>query len=538
MPDVGTKDQYVDSWDYAQRQVDPQSAGYDPLGATGTEGCANCQWFVAPSRCAVVAGEISPTGHSDLWMAKTAMAMAPIPVTIVKSLKDGGDPSADEDEWISFADDEPDAFFGSDETAAVVPNDKAVLTAKKRNKLPKSSFAWVDSAGKGHLPIHDEAHVKAAMSRWSQTNFDSASSKSSAKTKILSAAKRFGIDSSGFSGSKSVEQPSGLLNGLRALLGLPGGNAPLPVSDARGSFRVTRQKDGRARFYTAWSNNFVDREGEIFTAAAHKEFVDWATTAGEYPELWLWHTKGSKFGQVDWLDWSDGFVHASGLIDAGKEALAERLVETESGVSHGFLGLQQKNLIHWYRSYELSVLPIKNAAVWTTSFNILDAGKALEMGFTPEKRKYFEGLGIAEDQIKSWESQTDGLADALKGLGLESKAADLGIAVEPPPTPEAVAEQSFRVEMLKSMQATQEVLTALATQVKAIDDRTKDIKSGDAVIAAAMTPAVNGGAAVQASKSDDNVIPAGPNSTVPAATKDFFDKTVLGSLLGAPAQAG
>jgi hypothetical protein len=295
-----------------------------------------------------------------------------------------------------------------------------------------------------------------------------------------------------------------------------------------------KQKDGATRFYAVWSNNFIDREGEIFTAASHKEFVDWATNNNEYPELWVWHTKGSRFGQVDWLDATgDGFVHASGLIDKGKEAIAETLAEEDSGVSHGFLGLQQENVIHWYRSYELSVLPTKNAAVWTTSFNILDAGKAAdEMGFTPEKRRYFSDvLKIPEEQIKSWEGQTEGLADTLKGLGLESKAADLGVEVEPPPTPEQVAESDFRIETTKTLMTIQELIGGLADKVKAIDERTKDVKSGDAVVAAAMTPPV-GAAVVQASKSDDNVTTTG--SPVNNEASEFFQKTVLGPLIGTP----
>src|SRR6266568_1187642 len=510
-----------DSWEF---QISQEQANYDPTGGVAGKACANCHWFDSPNSCFVVAGEISPTGVSDLWMAQPATAFTPIPVTIVKSLKEGGNPADDDEEWIPFADDEPDAFY------EVVTEDKAVLTAKKRNKLPKTSFAWVDAQGKGHLPINDEARVRAAMSRWNQTNFDSVGAKASAKSKILAAAKRYGIDASGFSSKAIAPSGAGMLSGLRALVGkLAGGTSETPKQ-----LRLYKQKDGRVRFYTAWSNNFMDKEGEIFTAAAHKEFVDWATAAGEYPELWLWHTKGSRFGQVDWLDTTgDGFVHASGLIDAGKEALAEKLVQEDVGVSHGFFGLQQKNLIHWYRSYELSVLPLKNAAVWTTSFNLLDARKAIEMGFTPARRKFFTDMGIAEDQIKSWESQTEGLHDTLKSMGLESKAADFGVVVEPPPTPEAVAEQTFRKEMLTTLMGIQDVVTGLAGQVKAIDERTKDIKSGDAVIAAAMNPA--NGATVQASKSNDNVVATGPNSSVPDATKEFFDKTVLGSLLGAPA---
>jgi hypothetical protein len=329
----------------------------------------------------------------------------------------------------------------------------------------------------------------------------------------------------------------GLLEGLRSLVTRfnNSGSAHTPVSGTdehdggSAAFGLVRQKDGRLRFYTVWSNNFMDREGEIFTKAAHKEFVDWASEHSQYPELWLWHTMGSKFGQVDWLDLTeDGFVHASGLIDAGKEALAEKAAREDAGVSHGFFGLQRENLIEWYRSYEISVLPVTNAAVWTTSFNLLNAGKANEMGFTPDKRKYFVDMGIPEDQIKQWETATEGLAEALKTQGLESKAADLGIEVEPPPTPEQVQENNFRIETTKTLMSIQELVSTLAAQVKSIDERTKDIKSGDAVVAEAMTPKV--GAPVSASKSDDNVVAS--TGAEAGIAKDFFEGTILGPLIG------
>ncbi len=70
----------------------------------------------------------------------------------------------------------------------------AKLTEKQRDRLRKSDFAYVDSSGEGHLPIHDEAHVRNAVSRWSQTDFEDADSKERARKKIVSAAKKHGIE--------------------------------------------------------------------------------------------------------------------------------------------------------------------------------------------------------------------------------------------------------------------------------------------------------------------------------------------------------
>jgi hypothetical protein len=68
------------------------------------------------------------------------------------------------------------------------------LDTEDRSKLRKSQFAYVDSKGEGHLPIPDESHVRNAMARFNQTEFESASAKETARKKIVAAAKRYGID--------------------------------------------------------------------------------------------------------------------------------------------------------------------------------------------------------------------------------------------------------------------------------------------------------------------------------------------------------
>ena len=70
----------------------------------------------------------------------------------------------------------------------------AELDAKDREKLRKSQFAYIDKSGEGHLPINDESHIRNAMARWNQTDFESASKKEGARRKIVGAARRHGID--------------------------------------------------------------------------------------------------------------------------------------------------------------------------------------------------------------------------------------------------------------------------------------------------------------------------------------------------------
>lgn len=71
---------------------------------------------------------------------------------------------------------------------------KGDLSTDDRNDLPDKHFAYIDSKGGRHLPVHDEGHVKAAMGRFNQTQFESDDAKRKAAKKILSRARSFGID--------------------------------------------------------------------------------------------------------------------------------------------------------------------------------------------------------------------------------------------------------------------------------------------------------------------------------------------------------
>jgi hypothetical protein len=70
----------------------------------------------------------------------------------------------------------------------------AELNARSRDKLTKGQFAYVDREGGEHLPIHDKSHIRNAMARWNQTEFESKTAKEAARKKIVAAAKRHGIE--------------------------------------------------------------------------------------------------------------------------------------------------------------------------------------------------------------------------------------------------------------------------------------------------------------------------------------------------------
>jgi len=80
-------------------------------------------------------------------------------------------------------------------------DERKALTAKSRDDLKDSDFAYIDSDGNRHLPIHDKTHVQKALQLGPQTSYWS-----KAKSKVLAAAKKHGI--------KSEEQNSLIIEGF------------------------------------------------------------------------------------------------------------------------------------------------------------------------------------------------------------------------------------------------------------------------------------------------------------------------------------
>ena len=68
------------------------------------------------------------------------------------------------------------------------------LSTAQRDRLKDSSFAYIDKGGERHLPINDDAHVRNAIARFDQTDFEDASAKHKAARKIMAAAQRHDIE--------------------------------------------------------------------------------------------------------------------------------------------------------------------------------------------------------------------------------------------------------------------------------------------------------------------------------------------------------
>jgi class 3 adenylate cyclase len=100
----------------------------------------------------------------------------------------------------------------------------ASLSAKERAALPDSAFAYIDSSGGRRLPIHDAAHVRNALSRFSQVAFDDDGARDRARIRLLRAAQKHGIMPIGFLSAQLQPQRR-----------LPKGDVTLLLADLEGS---------------------------------------------------------------------------------------------------------------------------------------------------------------------------------------------------------------------------------------------------------------------------------------------------------------
>jgi flagellin-like hook-associated protein FlgL len=134
-------------------------------------------------------------------------------------------------------------------------------------------------------------------------------------------------------------------------------------------------------------------------------------------------------------DADNGFIVASGLVDAGKEHVATALEQFGKkhalGTSHGFVGLKSDDkYIIQYRMLEISPLPLENAANYGTHFGV-SVKEIQDMAFTDARKTFLKDTMQVDDAtIASWESHVDALGAKMKELGLAFKDAPEAAATD------------------------------------------------------------------------------------------------------------
>jgi class 3 adenylate cyclase len=113
------------------------------------------------------------------------------------------------------------------------------LEPADRARLPDSAFAYVDGRGRRRLPINDAGHVRNALARFNQVVFEDEAAREQARTRLLKAAKRFGIVPVGFiTGQLQSERELGRKGEPQHL---PTGFVTLLFTDVEGSTGLLHQ---------------------------------------------------------------------------------------------------------------------------------------------------------------------------------------------------------------------------------------------------------------------------------------------------------
>jgi class 3 adenylate cyclase len=154
----------------------------------------------------------------------------------------------------------------------------ARLESTQRAGLPDSAFAYVDSQGRRRLPIHDAPHVRNALARFNQVAFEDERARERARTRLLRAAKKYGIVPVGFiAGQLQTERELGRL-GAREPAQLPSGFVTMLLTDIEGSTAlVHRLGDAYGELLDGvraiLSDHARGRDGHVVEARADEFFA-------------------------------------------------------------------------------------------------------------------------------------------------------------------------------------------------------------------------------------------------------------------------
>jgi class 3 adenylate cyclase len=112
----------------------------------------------------------------------------------------------------------------------------ARLRTSERSALSDRAFAYVDSQGNRRLPIHDESHVRNALARFGQVQFESEAARERARTRLLQAARKYRIVPVGFIANEiEVGQRA------KTVAQLPDGFVTMLMTDIEGSTALVQQ---------------------------------------------------------------------------------------------------------------------------------------------------------------------------------------------------------------------------------------------------------------------------------------------------------
>lgn len=352
------------------------------------------------------------------------------------------------------------------------------LTKAAQDALPDESYALVverDGKKVRKYLINDEAQVKntlAVAARHIEKGGADAADAKLALSAIRTAAKKLGL------GAPSAKNQNALV--------------------------VLKDKKGEYRWFGWVSNNFKDRDGQIITEEAHKDYVGWLDEHPQFaPTFRIWHTPGTdRQKQADFWEYDNGFLMMSGpLTEKEAFALAKVAAKEKLGMSHGFYGtIKDEKYITYYRSFEVSDLPIAKAANPWTPLGVIEKEKEMK----PEKASYLAAQ-LGDDFVKAVEADAATKQANLRADEVEEKEAKPETEAKPEAEgkPETEAKEAKAPDMVAILEAVSKeyALPELSDWVKdakaniekiaALEKQVAELKkSDDTKIAEAITPPV------------------------------------------------
>lgn len=271
--------------------------------------------------------------------------------------------------------------------------------------------------------------------------------------------------------------------------------------EATKGFSVIKTEDGY-RWVAVSSSAFVDRENEIVSTKALTDDVARTDRTGNPGPLILWHTPGTEIGDCDFRAVEGRLLIESGTFRETEFATTVRKALMASpdplGVSIGFRHtLDQPDahgVFHSIATHERSVCPLEVAANPFTSFETLKESSYMDdkrkawfaslvgeeradkiVGIAAQKSKDLEGL-FAFKAVEAMKTEPDdppppddGDGDDGDGDGGDDRA----LAEKAGEFFEAIAEtvNDAISPAVAAVKAQDQVLAALATQMKTLTDR-------------------------------------------------------------------
>lgn len=386
-----------------------QEVNYVTLSPKSNKACANCRFFCAlgsdegdgdlDNDCLIVEDDIPgaqpilPTGYCDRWEALPVPAEpvppAPIPVTIVQA-----------------DDDDMSMSMEAKASAPTSPDDYAYVPDEKK------SSTW-------KLPIQDSEHIAGAITALQPGGYRGqkveipSSAMGGVKRRISGAIsklpdgdtkdnlkKRLAAIKEYTEPEKAVNE-DGLFNRIWERI-----QTRLTPEKEQQAFTVFKTADGKDHWIARYTNNFKDRDNEIISEKALSDYVTRVNMGVvPKPELWDWHTKGTRHGQADDVFGIGHFVYAIGHYDdteIGKQAAAyDRKHAKEIALSHGFTAPKwsfKDGIYEVANTFEITKLPKGRESNPYTKFEEIQ-----KMELTAERESHLRKIYDSKivDEIKA-----------------------------------------------------------------------------------------------------------------------------------------